>query len=115
MWLGVEAFDDLNDDPCIPLSNEISVMDTVSKRRIDFALAQGAAKVHKAMAFSWDPDFTCTTHKYNMTLSAEVVQDARRPIIFDCRFHSPQNRSVVTIGVHLSDSGFYASLFVSVQ
>jgi hypothetical protein len=113
LWLGVEAFDDLNEDPCIPLmSNKISAMDAVNKKRLDLALAQGAAMVQKAMAFSWDPDFTCTTHKHNRNLSEEIVQDAKRPIIFDCRFHSQQNRSVVTIGVNLGNSTFYVCIYV---
>ncbi|XP_062601757.1 uncharacterized protein LOC134263430 [Saccostrea cucullata] len=108
LWLGLEAFDDLNDDPCIPLTSysKTSVMDTVNKKRLDFALSQGAAKVQKVIAFSWDPDFTCTTKRHNVTLSDSIIQDAKRPIIFECRFHSPQNASVVVIGINIMGSGF---------
>ncbi|XP_061177177.1 uncharacterized protein LOC133185900 [Saccostrea echinata] len=109
LWLGVEAFDDLNDDPCIPLTSysKNSVMDNVNKRRLDFALSQGAAKVQKVIAFSWDPDFTCTTKRHNVTLSDGIIQDAKRPVIFECRFHSPQNASVVMIGINIMGSGFH--------
>lgn len=109
LWFGLEAFDDLNDDPCLPLSGLATIRDTVNKQRLDFALAQGAAVVRKVVAFSWDPDFTCTTHKHNITLSEQIVQDAKRSIIFECRFHSSQNRSVVTIGINLMGSGFHVS------
>lgn len=109
LWLGLEAFDDLNNDPCLPLRGMATVRDTVNKQRLDFALAQGAAGVRKVVAFSWDPDFTCTTHKHNITLSEQIVQDAKRSIIFECRFHSSQNRSVVAIGINVMGSGFHVS------
>lgn len=112
LWLGLEAFNDLNDDPCIPLAEYAAVRDTVDKRRLDFALAQGAAHVRKVIAFSWDPDFTCTTQKHNHTLSEQIVLDAMRPVIVECRFHSSQNRSVVAIGINTMGSGFYVSHFL---
>ncbi|KAK3097383.1 hypothetical protein FSP39_009155 [Pinctada imbricata] len=107
LWLAVEAFENLKNDTCIPLPTihrlpGVIVIDRASKSRIDQALTHGSAKVQGAVAFSWDPDFTCTTKTHRNSLAEEIKTDAGRPIIADCFLHSPENRSVVVLGYGLT-------------
>lgn len=101
LWLGIDAFDDLDDDPCVSAGKIGGAMNTVSKKRIDLALAHGGFTVHKVVGFSWDPFFTCTTKRSNTTLFDAILNDYGRPMMLDCRFHSSANRSVVILGINL--------------
>lgn len=101
LWLGINAFDDLDDDPCVSAGKVGGAMNTVSKKRIDLALAHGGFTVHKVVCFSWDPFFTCTTKRSKTTLFDAILNDYGRPMMLDCRFHSSANRSVVILGINL--------------
>ncbi|XP_062601762.1 uncharacterized protein LOC134263434 [Saccostrea cucullata] len=101
LWLGIDAFEDLNDDPCISSKNVEKTMNAVNKSRIDLALSHGGFAVHKVVAFSWDPNFTCRTKRLKNSLADAILNDYGRPMVVDCRFHSSFNRSVVILGVNL--------------
>ncbi|XP_033741864.1 uncharacterized protein LOC117328443 [Pecten maximus] len=103
MWLNVEAFESLRDNPCLPTSGSgISVStDRVTKDRLDMALSAGAVFVQKVAVSAWDPYFTCTPKNSSSTLAQQVYNDAGRPIITHCSFHNQYNRSVVIIGFSL--------------
>lgn len=101
-WLNVEAFEYLRDDPCLPVDPASSgmgeLLNRASKSRVDRALTVAGGKVQKVISFAWDSDFTCTTRQYNSSLAAQIRADASRPILVNCSFHSPANRSIVVIG-----------------
>ncbi|OWF50948.1 uncharacterized protein LOC110449847 [Mizuhopecten yessoensis] len=103
MWLNIEAFEFLQDNPCLPTSGTgISItMDRVTKGRLDMALSAGAVFVQKVSVSAWNPDFTCIPKNSSSTLAQQVYNDAGRPIIANCSFHSQYNRSVVVIGFNL--------------
>ncbi|XP_033741122.1 uncharacterized protein LOC117327965 [Pecten maximus] len=103
IWLNIEAFESLRDNPCLPTSGSgISVStDRVTKGRLDMALSAGAVFVQKVAVSTWDPYFTCTPKNSSSTLAQQVYNDAGRPIITHCSFHSQYNRSVVVIGFNL--------------
>ena len=106
-WLGIEAFENLKDQLCFSSSNVHSdavkaTVDRTSKSRIDQALTHSAAFVQGVMAFSWDPDFTCTTKSHKRALSEEIETDAGRPIVVDCFLLSPSNKSVAVLGFNLA-------------
>lgn len=101
LWLGLDAFDDIDDDPCVSEQKKYNAMDTIDKSRTDLALTHAGFTVHKVVAFSWDPYFTCTTRKSNNSLAEAIQNDHGRPIMVDCRFHSSFNRSVVILGINL--------------
>ena len=97
----MNTFDDLSDDPCVTTPKSGHVMNTVSKSRVDLALAHAGFTVHKVVAFSWDPYFTCTTKNIRSSLADAILNDDDRPLMVDCRFHSSANRSVVILGINL--------------
>ncbi|XP_045196918.2 uncharacterized protein LOC123551787 [Mercenaria mercenaria] len=105
LWLNIEAFDALHDDPCLQVDTTGSAMDrlvnSVSKARIDRVLTHAGSSVQKAIAFAWDPGFTCRTKARPTSLRNQIDTDAGRPIISHCSFHSSFNRSVVVIGYNL--------------
>jgi hypothetical protein len=113
LWLGLDAYDDNDDAPCVSALKRYNDKDTVDKSRMDLALSHAGFTVHKVMAFSWDPYFTCTTIKSNNTLAKAILNDHGRPLVVDCRFHSPYNRSVVILGINLGalQQGFTVSYF----
>ena len=69
--------------------------------RVDRALTVASAKVQKVISFAWDSDYTCTTQQHKVSLAAEIRAEAKRPIIANCSYHSPANKSVVVIGYNL--------------
>lgn len=105
LWLLLEAEENLQDEPCRPVdtkgSGNAELMDRTSKSRIDHSLTAAGSTVQKVLSFAYDPDFTCTTKSYNVPLTDEISHDYGRPIISNCSFHSPSNRSVVLIGYNL--------------
>ncbi|XP_060067521.1 uncharacterized protein LOC132547737 [Ylistrum balloti] len=103
MWLNLEAFESLRDNPCFPTSGSGTSISTdrVTKGRLDMALSAGAVFVQKVSVSSWDPNFTCMPKNSSSTLAQQVYNDAGRPIITRCSFHSQYNRSVVVIGFNL--------------
>lgn len=80
-------------------------VERVFKSRIDHALTHVGTLVPKVAAFAWDPLFTCSDRDGD-SLEKQIKIDYLRPIISDCRFHSPQNLSVVLLGFHLEGSMF---------
>jgi len=105
LWLVLQAYEMMTDDPCLPLDPPhpgIALpIDRASKRRMDMGLAAAGGHVARVAAAAWDPDFTCLTTRHNRTLSAEIEADENRPILSDCFFHSPSNLSVVVLGYSL--------------
>ena len=116
LWLAVEAFEYLPSETCSPVTPippYEKVLSRTSKERIDRALAHGGATVKGAMAFSFDPYYTCTTAVDKIALREEIRSDANRPIVVGCFLHSAFNRSVVVIGFNLEGEtqGFQVSMF----
>ncbi|XP_045206607.2 uncharacterized protein LOC123558822 [Mercenaria mercenaria] len=105
LWLNIEAFDALHDDPCLQVDTTGSAMDrlvnSVTKSRIDRVLTHAGSSVQKVVAFAWDPSFTCKTKAHHTPLRNLIVADSERPIIAHCSFHSSFNRSVVVMGYNL--------------
>ncbi|KAJ8315524.1 hypothetical protein KUTeg_007674 [Tegillarca granosa] len=106
-WFIIEAFEYLQDDEniCLPIdpagSGSGQIMDRTVKARIDRSLTGAGTTSQKIVSFAWDPDFTCTTEAHNGSLAVQIRSDSDRPIIADCFFHSPSNKSVVVIGYNL--------------
>lgn len=104
-WLNVEAFEYLRDDPCLPVdpagSGMAELLDRTTKARMDKALTVAGAQPQKIISFAWDSDFTCKTKGSSQSLVQDILQDGNRPILADCRWHSPQNMSIVVIGYNL--------------
>lgn len=69
--------------------------------RIDHALTVASARVQKVISFAWDSDYTCTTQQYKSSLAADIRATFGQPIIANCSFHSPANKSIVVIGYNL--------------
>ncbi|XP_069126924.1 uncharacterized protein [Argopecten irradians] len=103
MWLNIEPFEFLRENPCLPTFGPgISIsMDRATKARLDMALSAGAVYVQKVAVSDWDPYFTCIPKNTSSTLAQQVYHDAGRPIITHCSFHNQYNRSVVVIGFNL--------------
>lgn len=76
-------------------------VEKVFKSHLDRALTHVGALVHKVSAFAWDPLLTCKEKKSDNSLAEQIKNDYQRPIISECRFHSPQNQSIVVLGFHL--------------
>jgi len=72
---------------------------SVYKHRLDQALTYVGAMVQKVTAFAWDPLFTCKEE--GRSLAEQIKIDYHRPIISECRFHSPSNQSIVVIGFNI--------------
>jgi hypothetical protein len=106
LWLNIEAFDDLHDNPCLPVDSKGSGMDrmvdSVSKSRLDKILTHAGTSAQKIVASAWDPSFTCRTQSHGTPLINQINADEGRPIIAHCSFHSSFNRSVVVIGFNLA-------------
>eukprot|EP01105_Mastigella_eilhardi_P021192 TRINITY_DN5108_c0_g1_i1.p1 TRINITY_DN5108_c0_g1~~TRINITY_DN5108_c0_g1_i1.p1 ORF type:complete len:575 (+),score=149.30 TRINITY_DN5108_c0_g1_i1:73-1725(+) len=85
LWLNLEAFEYLRDQPCLPVDttgNGMSeLIDRTSKQRIDWGLAVAGARPTKMISFAWDADYLCTDGGYKLSLSDEIKQDWDRPII----------------------------------
>ncbi|XP_069126855.1 uncharacterized protein [Argopecten irradians] len=103
MWLNIDAFESLRENPCFPTSVPgVSIsMDRATKGRLDMALSAGAVYVQKVAVSDWDPYFTCIPKNMSSTLAQQVYHDAGRPIIGHCSFHNRYNWSVVIIGFHV--------------
>lgn len=96
----------LYDDPCLPVDREGSgisrMLNRVTKTRIDRVLTHTGSAVQKIISSAWDPSFTCTTRSHSTPLTNQIAEDATRPIIAKCGFHSVSNKSVVIIGYNLA-------------
>lgn len=105
LWLNIEAFDALHDDPCLPVDTSSSGMgqlvNSVTKSRVDRVLTHAGSAVQKVVAFAWDPSLTCNTRQHTSPVKNQIHADSSRPIISQCFFHSSSNRSVVVIGYNL--------------
>ncbi|KAK7494594.1 hypothetical protein BaRGS_00014247 [Batillaria attramentaria] len=105
LWLNLEAFEYLRDDPCLPVDPASSgmgeLLNRASKNRLDRGLAAASVRVQKVISFAWDPDYTCSTNQYRTSLAQDIRAQSGRPMIASCSFHSPANRSVVVIGYNL--------------
>ena len=105
LWLTIDAFEYLHDDPCLPVDRAGSglpeMLNRVTKSRIDWALTAASWNVQKVASLAFDPGFTCRTNKHPSPLVFQIKQDKTRPIIAKCFFHSNFNRSVVVIGYNL--------------
>ncbi|KAK7503101.1 hypothetical protein BaRGS_00005727, partial [Batillaria attramentaria] len=99
LWLNVEAFEYLRDDPCLPVDPASSgmgeILNRASKNRVDKALTAASVRVQKVISFAWDSDYTCTTNQYRWSLAQEIRADLDKEIIASCSFHSPANKSIV--------------------
>ena len=104
-WLNVEAFEYLRDNPCLPVdtagSGMSELLDRTSKIRIDKAINVAGAQPEKIISFAWDSDFTCTSKENSWSLAQDILQDGNRPIIADCGWNSPQDKTAVVIGYNL--------------
>ena len=105
LWLNIEAYEYLHDDPCLPVDTSGSglgqMLDRITKPKVDNVLTHLGVFGEKVTAFAWDPCFTCKTNNISTSLSNQVKGDMNRPIIASCSFHSAFNRSVVVIGYNL--------------
>ncbi|KAK3577440.1 hypothetical protein CHS0354_032291 [Potamilus streckersoni] len=105
LWLDIEAFENLRDDPCLPVDTSESGMgeirDRATRYRVESALNAAGAAISKVTAFAWDPGFTCGTKRDKSNLAIEIINNINNPIISHCSFHSSFNRSVVVIGYNL--------------
>ncbi|KAL3881306.1 hypothetical protein ACJMK2_027759 [Sinanodonta woodiana] len=105
LWLDIEAFEDLRDDPCLPVDTSESGMgeirDRATRYRVESALNAAGAAISKVAAFAWDPGFTCGTKGDKSNLASEIMNNINNPMISHCAFHSSFNRSVVVIGYNL--------------
>nr|KAG5710941.1 hypothetical protein BaRGS_013675 [Batillaria attramentaria] len=105
LWLNVEAFEYLRDDPCLPVDPASSgmgeILNRASKNRVDKALTAASVRVQKVISFAWDSDYTCTTNQYRWSLAQEIRADLDKEIIASCSFHSPANKSIVLIGYNV--------------
>ena len=116
LWLNIEAYDVLHDDPCLPIDRAGSglsqMLNRVTKSRLDRVLTHTGTTVQKVVSSAWDPSFTCTTMNHSSALTNQIVADTKRPIIAHCGFHSRFNRSVVVIGYDLEQEtqGFMVSI-----
>nr|KAG5704981.1 hypothetical protein BaRGS_022823 [Batillaria attramentaria] len=105
LWLNLDAFEYLRDDPCLPVDPASSgmgeLLNRASKNRLDRGLTAASVRVQKVISFAWDPDYTCSTNQYRTSLAQDIRAQFGRPMIASCSFHSPANRSVVVIGYNL--------------
>ena len=85
--------------PVYSVDHALTVLFPVS--RVDHALTVASAKVQKVISFAWDSDYTCTTRRYKVSLAAAIRAEADRPMIANCSYHSPANKSIVVIGYNL--------------
>ena len=85
--------------PVYSVDHAVTVLFPVS--RVDHALTVASAKVQKVISFAWDSDYTCTTRRYKVSLAAAIRAEADRPMIANCSYHSPANKSIVVIGYNL--------------
>lgn len=121
VWLNIEAYDAVHDDPCLPVDTAGSGLDRmlnrVTKSRIDRILTHAGASTQKIVSQAWDPSFTCRTKNQTTPLRNQIEADKSRPIISHCSFHSSSNRSVVVIGYNLDGEtqGFTVSIFTTEQ
>ena len=76
-------------------------VEPVFKSHLDRALTHVGSLVNKVAAFAWDPLFTCKERPSDISLAEQIKNDYQRPIISECRFHSPQNQSIVVLGFHI--------------
>lgn len=85
LWLNVEAFEYLRDDPCLPVdtvgNGMAELLDRSNKQRIDWALQSESAYVSGIISFAWNSDYTCVTSKYDTPIYREILNDGNRPII----------------------------------
>ncbi|KAL4219147.1 hypothetical protein ACF0H5_021729 [Mactra antiquata] len=105
VWLNIEAYDNLHDDPCLPVDTAGSglnrMLNRVTKSRIDRVLTHAGTTTQKIVSDAWDPCFTCSTANKTTPLKNQIMADKSRPIIAHCSLHSSYNRSVVVIGYNL--------------
>ncbi|XP_070188815.1 uncharacterized protein [Littorina saxatilis] len=110
LWLNVEAFEYLRDDPCLPVDTNASGMGELlnsGRDWVDRALGVASVQVQKVISFAWDSDFTCTTKQYKSSLAAQIRATYGKPIVVDCSFHSPANWSIVVKGYNLDQPMSY--------
>ena len=103
LWLGLDTFEHLADDSCLPSSPErirANVMNRPTLDRIQRGLEAGSAFVQKVAAFYWD-SFTCKTASSNKTFAEEIRANFETLLMTKCFMHSAENRSVVIIGYNL--------------
>lgn len=72
----------------------------VDKSRLDKAISGIGANVSRIAAYSWDPLFICSS-KEHPSLLEEIKSKLEQPIVSGCKFHSPQNLSIVLLGYNL--------------
>ena len=104
LWLGLDTFENLADDPCLTLSTGSVPANAINRPtldRIQRGLEAGSSFVQKVAAFSWD-SFTCKTNSSNKTIAEEIRANSKTLLMTKCFMHSASNRSVVIIGYNLA-------------
>jgi hypothetical protein len=87
LWLNLEAFEYLRDQPCLPVdvagNGMAELLDRTSKSRIDWGLTVAGSRPTKMISFAWDADFLCVPENsgYTMSLTDEIKADWDRPIV----------------------------------
>ncbi|XP_013421587.1 uncharacterized protein LOC106181681 [Lingula anatina] len=105
LWLVVQAFDDLGGG--CPIDVNFSGSDIpskavpVDKSRVDWAISSAGASVQKIAVIAWDDLYTYTDKEHSKSLSQQIKEDLKRPILSYCNFHNSRNLSVVVIGYNL--------------
>ena len=122
IWLGVEAFEDLTDEPCLsPTASNLRSINKASFGRVQRGIEAASGFVQKVAAVAWDPDFTCRTKSSNQSLADEIKANTQQTMITQCFLHSSKNRSVVVTGYNFAlvtsdfvvrKFRFYASLIL---
>lgn len=108
LWLNVEAFEYLRNDPCKPLDKMGNAMGELLnrsfKKRIDRSIATQSGYVSSIVSFAWDSDFVCLTKEYNLTIAQDIRDDWERPIVNQAEFDNGQCGVLLVRGFNIVQS-----------